>query len=117
VRKQTRPSRRNAGRPTGTRALSANERPIGSGRATCAANPKKLKRHHVIVALNDEQMAATEGWRTAHGIADQSEALSELVRIGLLSEIAKIYRLVSDHRSTAQSRNGSGLNNHLPAAE
>jgi len=97
--------------------LSANERPIGSGRAACAANPKKLKRHHVVVALNDEQMAATEGWRTAHGIADQSEALGELVRIGLLSEIAKIYRLVSDHRSIGRPRNGSESASHMPAAE
>lgn len=56
------------------------------------------RRHSVLVVLNDEQMAAAEGWRSAHGIADQAEAFGELIRLGLLSEIAKIYRLVSDKR-------------------
>ena len=52
----------------------------------------------VIVALNDELIAATEGWRLAHGIQDQSEAFGELIRLGLLGEISKIFRLVSDKR-------------------
>jgi hypothetical protein len=56
------------------------------------------RRHSVLVVLNDEQMAAAEGWRSAHGITDQAEAFGELIRLGLLSEIAKIYRLVSDKR-------------------
>lgn len=59
----------------------------------------RAQRHHAVVTLNDEQLAAVEGWRTAHGIAAQSDALGELVRIGLLSEIAKIFRLVSDNRA------------------
>jgi hypothetical protein len=57
------------------------------------------RRHNVIVTLNDEQMAAAEGWRSAHGISDRAEALGELVRLGLLGEIAKIYRLVGVNRS------------------
>jgi len=61
---------------------------------------KRSQRHHAVVTLNDEQLAAVEGWRTAHGIAAQSDALGELVRIGLLSEIAKIFRLVSDNRAS-----------------
>lgn len=61
---------------------------------------KRSHRHHAVVTLNDEQLAAVEGWRTAHGIAAQSDALSELVRIGLLAEIAKIFRLVSDNRAS-----------------
>ena len=45
----------------------------------------------------------------AHGIDDQSEALGELVRLGLLGEIAKIYRLVSENRTSngTRSRNGA----------
>ena len=97
--------------------MSADQRPTGCAGAPYAANPKKLKRHHVVVALNDEQMAATEGWRTAHHIADQSEALGELIRIGLLSEIAKIYRLVSDRRSPGRPRNGADSSSAAPAAE
>ncbi|MBN9076134.1 MAG: hypothetical protein J0H84_07910 [Rhizobiales bacterium] len=54
------------------------------------------RRHCVLVKLTDEQMAAAEGWRSAHGIAEQSEAMTELIRLGLLSEIAKIFWLVSD---------------------
>ncbi|WP_155256472.1 hypothetical protein [Mesorhizobium loti] len=56
----------------------------------------QARRHCVLVKLTDEQMAAAEGWRSAHGISEASEALTELVRLGLLSEIAKIFRLVSD---------------------
>lgn len=55
--------------------------------------------YNVIVRLNYEQMAAAEGWRAAHGIADRAEALGELVRLGLLGEVAKIYRLVGGNRS------------------
>lgn len=69
------------------------------------------RRHRVLVSLSDEQMAAAEGWRVAHGIAEQSEALGELIRLGLLSEIAKIYKLVSDNRTPppSGSRNGGGF--------
>ena len=70
------------------------------------ARPKKDKRYNVLVALDDEQMAAAEGWRSAHGISNQAEALGELIRLGLLSEIAKIYRLVADNRSPAATRSG-----------
>ena len=60
--------------------------------------------HLVLVSLNDEQYAAVEGWRAARGIANQPEALGELVRIGLLSEIAKIFRFVTDLRSGSQDK-------------
>lgn len=79
------------------------------GIATAATKKAKRteRRYSVLVALNDEQMAAAEGWRSAHGIADQAEALGELIRLGLLSEIAKIYRLVSDNRMPANGRSRS----------
>lgn len=53
--------------------------------------------HRILVAVSDELLAAVEGWRQVHGV-EQSEAIGTLVRLGLLSEIAKIYRLVSDKR-------------------
>ncbi|WP_161992678.1 hypothetical protein [Aureimonas leprariae] len=53
-----------------------------------------LRRYCVAAYVNDDLIAAVEGWRRAHGIADQPEALGELVRLGLMSEVAKIYRLV-----------------------
>lgn len=83
------------------------------GKSTYTKRESAPRRHRVIVSLSDEQMAAAEGWRVAHGIAEQSEALGELVRLGLLSEIAKIYRLVSDKRPppSGSNRNGHGFKN------
>lgn len=49
--------------------------------------------HKVVVTLTDEQLAAAEGWRSARGIPERSEALGELIRLGLLSEISRVYRL------------------------
>ena len=73
--------------------------------------PPRGQRHHAVVTLNDEQLAAVEGWRIAQGIPAQSDALGELVRLGLLSEIAKIFRLVSENRappSGSQGKNATG---------
>ena len=53
--------------------------------------------HRILVSVSDELLAAVEGWRQVHGV-DQSEAVGTLVRLGLLSEIAKIYRFVSEKR-------------------
>lgn len=53
--------------------------------------------HHILVALGDELLAAVEGWRQVHGV-EQSDAIGTLVRLGLLSEIAKIYRFVANPR-------------------
>lgn len=66
------------------------------------------KRHHLLVTMNDELIAAVEGWRSAHGLSEQSEALGELVRLGLMSEIAKIYRLVADNRPADAEAGRSG---------
>jgi hypothetical protein len=64
------------------------------------------QRYNVIVTLNHEQMAAAEGWRAAHGIESRAEALGELVRLGLLGEVAKIYRLIGGSRAPAPSAGG-----------
>lgn len=68
------------------------------GNRASSAGKRNDRRYNVVVALNYEQMAAAEGWRSAHGIDDQAEALGELIRLGLLSEVAKIYRLVCASR-------------------
>ncbi len=60
--------------------------------------------HRVEVLLDDEQFAAVEGWRSANLIPTRPEALCELVRLGLLSEIAKIHQLVADIRASVDSR-------------
>jgi hypothetical protein len=55
-------------------------------------------RNHTInvsVVLTGEQAAAVEGWRVANQIHSQSDAVRELVRIGLLAEIGRIYRMIS----------------------
>ncbi len=70
--------------------------------ATAAAKEKTDRRYSVLAALGREQMAAAEGWRSAHGITDHAEAMGELIRLGLLSEVAKIYRLVSQDRALKQ---------------
>lgn len=80
--------------------------PGGEGHDASPGTQRVERRYRVLVTLNDEQMAAAEGWRSAHGIADQAEAFGELIRLGLLSEIAKIYQLVSDKSATAGGRRG-----------
>jgi hypothetical protein len=60
-------------------------------------------RRPIEVTLNDEVMAAVEGWRQAHGLSNQSEALGELVRLGLMSEIGRIYRMATSARDAALS--------------
>lgn len=67
---------------------------------------RSKRRYRVLVTLNHEQLAAAEGWRAAHGISDQADALGELIRLGLLSEVAKIYRLVCDNRAPTPRRQG-----------
>ena len=56
--------------------------------------------HRVEVLLNDEELAAVDGWRCANLLHSNREALRELVRLGLLSEIAKLHQLVEDIRAS-----------------
>lgn len=44
------------------------------------------------VCLTDEEFAAVEGWRRANSYSNRAEALRALVRLGLLSEIGRVYR-------------------------
>lgn len=54
----------------------------------------------IAVALDHEELAAVEGWRAANLVASLPDAVRELVRIGLLSEIAKVQKLVEDIRAS-----------------
>ncbi|CAN0473302.1 unnamed protein product, partial [Phaeothamnion confervicola] len=54
----------------------------------------------INVSLALEELAAVEGWRAANLIASMPDAVRELVRIGLLSEIAKVHQLVEDIRAS-----------------
>lgn len=47
------------------------------------------------VRLSDEEIAAVEGWRRANSYDCRAEALRALVRLGLLSEIGRVYRAVT----------------------
>lgn len=61
------------------------------------------------VTLTEEQFAALEGWRYANRVGDRSEAVRELVRIGLLSEIGRVYRLIAGAVDADDASDG-GLN-------
>lgn len=88
--------------------MSACHTSEGSGLKSDQPLDAPPKRHHVLISMNDELIAAVEGWRSAHGLSEQSEALGELVRLGLMSEIAKIYRLVADTRPTGPEAGRTG---------
>lgn len=64
----------------------------GNGRLD-GINVRPTQRR-VEVTFTEEQYAALEGWRSANRVGDRSEAVRELVRLGLLAEIARVYRLV-----------------------
>lgn len=61
----------------------------------------------INVSLAGEELAAVEGWRAANLIASLPDAVRELVRIGLLSEIAKVHQLVEDIRASVGDRSAS----------
>ena len=83
--------------------MKTGELPEGRGPESAVPDAKKGRRYSVLVELNHEQMAAAEGWRAAHGFSDQAEAYGELIRLGLLSEVAKIYRMVCNNRAPRRS--------------
>lgn len=53
----------------------------------------------IDVLLSAEEMAALEGWRKANSVSSTSDAVRELIRMGLLSEIGRIYRAVIRYRA------------------
>ncbi|RST84709.1 hypothetical protein EJC49_19495 [Aquibium carbonis] len=64
-------------------------------------------QRRVEVTFTEEQYAALEGWRSANRVGDRSEAVRELVRLGLLAEIARVYRLVVGVADSDDGADGS----------
>ena len=52
----------------------------------------------VPVLLNAQELSAVEGWRSANNIQSTEQAMRELVRLGLLSEISGAYDVVASIR-------------------
>ena len=50
----------------------------------------------INVELSDEELAAVEGWRRANDLDSHGAAVRQLVRLGLLNEIGRIYRSVTN---------------------
>ena len=56
------------------------------------------------VELSATEYSAVEAWQQANAVASQSHALRELVRIGLLAEIRKIYEMAVKSREQADEK-------------
>ena len=50
----------------------------------------------VTVPLNEEELAAIDGWQHANRVNSRPAAIRQLIRLGLLSEIGRIYRSVTE---------------------
>lgn len=55
---------------------------------------------HFSLSLNAEEAAAVEGWRSANKVSSTENALRELVRLGLLSELSQAYDVVKSIRKS-----------------
>lgn len=53
----------------------------------------------IEIPLSKEELAAVEGWRQANDFASRESAVRHLVRLGLLSEIGRIYQESNRHQS------------------
>lgn len=49
----------------------------------------------ITIVLDEEQLAAVRGWAHANNVSSVSAAAGELVRLGLLNEVAEVYRRAS----------------------
>lgn len=72
--------------------------------------PLQPSNGSVVVPLNEEERAAVEGWRAANALETSADAVRELVRLGLLSEIARAYRSVTQPRIAEIGGDGSAEN-------
>lgn len=61
----------------------------------------------LILTLNVEEQAAVEGWRSANNVPTLEQAVRELLRLGLLSEISKIHSVVTSVRKSVSSEQAS----------
>lgn len=46
----------------------------------------------VEVRLDQQELAAVDGWRQANDFSSREDAIRHLIRLGLLSEIGRIYQ-------------------------
>ncbi|MEM7055985.1 MAG: hypothetical protein AAF557_00215 [Pseudomonadota bacterium] len=46
----------------------------------------------IEVPLTEEELAAVVGWQKANDLASRETAVRQLVRLGLLSEIGRVFR-------------------------
>lgn len=65
-----------------------------------AAKPRD--QFQLSLPLDNEELAAVEAWRASNQIASLSDAVRELVRLGLLSEVAKVHSIVSAVRDSVE---------------
>jgi hypothetical protein len=56
------------------------------------------------ISLDPELSEAVEAWRLANGMVSKADAGRELMRLGLLSEISKVYDMVVEMRSKNEQR-------------
>jgi len=61
---------------------------------------RKKSFEHLSVMLSKDELSAVEGWKAANNIRSNTQALRELVRLGLLSELSQSYDLVKSVRQT-----------------
>ena len=50
----------------------------------------------ITVPLNEEELAAVDGWMHANRVKSRPAAIRHLLRLGLLSEVGRIYQSVTD---------------------
>lgn len=68
--------------------------------------------HHVVIILSDEEMAAVEGWRDARALSTKADAARQLIRLGLLNEIARIYRDATSRRAPVNGGRHDGVEDY-----
>ena len=56
---------------------------------------REIPSVRIEVPLTDEELAAVEGWRKANALSSVESAARQLIRLGLLSEIGRIYHSAS----------------------
>lgn len=49
----------------------------------------------ITLHLSHEEIAAVDGWRVANNLKSRSDAARQLIRLGLLGEIGRLYQSVT----------------------
>lgn len=76
-------------------AMASNHNQRGFSKdLSVGSSPTRGDQIEVTFRIPADLASAVEGWRAANGLPSTGAALEALVRIGLLSEIAKSYQTV-----------------------